>query len=126
MLLRGIAFAEARRSSARRVFKCRDKAQQGAGCEKDAADVAHDESQPRHALKAMMVYRAPEEPPLSPVFPIPFVSCAKRIFFSLSLVAPKLARREDGRTKSSYVLVARLHRAKGHRLFVGSFLPRIN
>lgn len=74
MLLRGIAFAEARRNSARRVFKSRDKTQ-GNGCERDAADLCHDGSLARHVGRTM-AHRPPEEP-LSPIFPTPFVSCEK-------------------------------------------------
>lgn len=79
MLLRGIAFAEARRNSARRVFKSRDKTQ-GNGCgDKDAADLTSHDG-PRQTRKAMMVYR-PAEEPLSPVFPITFVSCDQKAAF---------------------------------------------
>lgn len=75
MLLRGIAFAEARRNSARRVFKGRDKTQ-GNGCEKDIApDLLHDGSSARHTRTAMTAYRPPEEP-LFPVL-VPFVSYEK-------------------------------------------------
>ncbi|XP_011140352.1 trafficking kinesin-binding protein milt isoform X1 [Harpegnathos saltator] len=89
MLLRGIAFAEARRNSARRVFKSRDKTQSN-GCEKDIGDLSsHDGS--RHTRTAMMVYR-PVEEPLSPaVFPITFDSEA----ISLVATASKLATVED-------------------------------
>jgi len=76
MLLRGIAFAEARRSSARRVFKNRDKTQ-GNGSERDALDLSHDGSLARH------VRTVPYQPAKVPlVFPIPFVSCEKDINYS--------------------------------------------
>lgn len=76
MLLRGIAFAEARRNSARRVFKSREKTQ-GNGCERDAAsDVSHDGSLARHVRTAMMAHR-PAGELLSPVTLIPVVSCEK-------------------------------------------------
>ncbi|KAG5312884.1 TRAK2 protein, partial [Acromyrmex insinuator] len=65
MLLRGIAFAEARRNSARRVFKSRDKTQ---GCERDAAsDLSHGGSLARHVRMEMMAYQ-PLEVPLSSIF----------------------------------------------------------
>lgn len=67
MLLRGIAFAEARRNSARLVFKGRERTQ-STGCEKDVADLSQDES--RHTRKPIMVCRAAD-------FPITFVSCKK-------------------------------------------------
>ncbi|EZA48838.1 Trafficking kinesin-binding protein [Ooceraea biroi] len=88
MLLRGIAFAEARRNSARRVFKSCDKTN---GCEKDvvASDLSHDGSLVRHTRTAM-ICRPPEEP-LSPVFSIPFESEA----ISLVATASKLATVED-------------------------------
>lgn len=81
MLLRGIASAEARRNSARRVFKSRDRAQAN-GCDKDvvvvnvATDTLHDDGSSRGPARATIVHRAPEEgPPLAPVvFLIPLVS----------------------------------------------------
>ncbi|KAI4473490.1 hypothetical protein M0804_015320 [Polistes exclamans] len=41
MLLRGIAFAEVRRNSARRVFKGRDKAQNST-CEKEGNEISNE------------------------------------------------------------------------------------
>ncbi|XP_011630004.1 trafficking kinesin-binding protein milt isoform X1 [Pogonomyrmex barbatus] len=92
MLLRGIAFAEARRNSARRVFKNRDNKTQGNGCERDAAssDFSHDGSLARHVRTTMMTYQ-PAEESLSPAFLIPFESEA----ISLVATASKLATVED-------------------------------
>ncbi|XP_028050005.1 trafficking kinesin-binding protein milt isoform X1 [Monomorium pharaonis] len=92
MLLRGIAFAEARRNSARRVFKGRDKTQGNNGCEKEAASdlSTHDGSLVRHVRKAMTAYR-PTGEPLSPVFPVALESEA----ISFVATASKLATVED-------------------------------
>ncbi|KAL6264318.1 hypothetical protein P5V15_004427 [Pogonomyrmex californicus] len=92
MLLRGIAFAEARRNSARRVFKNRDNKTQGNGCERDAAssDFSHDGSLARHVRTTMMTYQ-PAEESLSPAFLIPSESEA----ISLVATASKLATVED-------------------------------
>ncbi|KYM85413.1 Trafficking kinesin-binding protein 1 [Atta colombica] len=87
MLLRGIAFAEARRNSARRVFKNRDKTQ---GCERDALDLSHDGSLARHVRMKMMAYQ-PMEVPLSSIFSNSFESEA----ISLFATASKLATVED-------------------------------
>ncbi|XP_011065663.1 PREDICTED: uncharacterized protein LOC105152852 [Acromyrmex echinatior] len=88
MLLRGIAFAEARRNSARRVFKSRDKTQ---GCERDAAsDLSHGGSLARHVRMEMMAYQ-PLEVPLSSIFSNSFESEA----ISLFATASKLATVED-------------------------------
>ncbi|KAH0956068.1 hypothetical protein HN011_011824 [Eciton burchellii] len=86
MLLRGIAFAEARRNSARRVFKSCDKTQTS---EKDMvpSDLFHDDSLARHMRRATMMYRFPGES----VFPIPLESEA----ISLVATASKLATVED-------------------------------
>jgi len=79
MLLRGIAFAEARRNSARRVFKNRDKTQ---GCERD---LSHDGSLARHVRMKMMAYQ-PMEVPLSSIFSNSFVSYEKWRKHKLQLV----------------------------------------
>ncbi|KAL0107525.1 hypothetical protein PUN28_014681 [Cardiocondyla obscurior] len=94
MLLRGIAFAEARRNSARRVLKSRDKTQSN-GCERDPApDISQDGSLARHVRTAMMARRSAEEP-LCPVFPILVESEA----ISLVATASKLATVEDAGPK---------------------------
>ncbi|EFN71844.1 Trafficking kinesin-binding protein 1 [Camponotus floridanus] len=92
MLLRGIAFAEARRNSARRVFKNRDKTQSNNGCERDvASDLSYDGPLTRHMRTMTMMVRQSPEQPLSPVSPLPFESEA----ISFVATASKLATVED-------------------------------
>ncbi|GAB1869297.1 Trafficking kinesin-binding protein 1 [Camponotus japonicus] len=92
MLLRGIAFAEARRNSARRVFKNRDKTQSSNGCERDvASDLSYDGPLTRHMRTMTMMVRQSPEQPLSPVSPLPFESEA----ISFVATASKLATVED-------------------------------
>jgi len=83
MLLRGIAFAEARRNSARRVFKNRDKTQ-GNGSERDAAsDLSHDGTLVRH------VRTVPYQPAKVPRFPDPFRKLREgRKLYRIRLDAP--------------------------------------
>ncbi|KAK2579304.1 hypothetical protein KPH14_008258 [Odynerus spinipes] len=92
MLLRGIAFAEVRRNSARRVFKGRDKAQ-NSSCEKEGNELSlssNDASLMRQARRTIFLQSNDDQPNLGVV---PIVSEGEAI--SLIATASKLAAVED-------------------------------